>query len=45
MLAKSTDDYGLAVTDPSLLKVANTPNNQFLLPSELRAIKRVLQYG
>jgi serine/threonine protein kinase len=37
MLAKSTD-YGLAVTDPSLLRVANTPDTQFLLQAELRAI-------
>jgi serine/threonine protein kinase len=39
MLAKSTDDYGLTVTDPSLLRVANTPNTQFLLQAELRAIQ------
>jgi serine/threonine protein kinase len=44
MLAKSTDDYGLAVTDPSLLRVANTPNTQFLLQAELRAIQNGLQY-
>jgi hypothetical protein len=44
MLAKSTDDYGLTVTDPSLLRVANTPNTQFLLQAELRAIKMGLQY-
>jgi hypothetical protein len=43
MLAKSTD-YGLAVTDPSLLRVANTPNTQFLLQAELRAIQNGLQY-
>jgi hypothetical protein len=45
MLAKSTDDYGLRVTDPSLLRVANTPNTQFLLQAELRAIQNGLQYG
>jgi hypothetical protein len=45
MLAKSTDDYGLTVTDPSLLRVANTPNTQFLLQAELRAIQSGLQYG
>jgi hypothetical protein len=38
MLAKSTD-YGLTVTDPSLIRVANTPNTQFLLQAELRAIQ------
>jgi hypothetical protein len=37
MLAKSTD-YGLTVTDESLLRVANTPNTKFLLQAELRAI-------
>jgi hypothetical protein len=44
MLAKSTDDYGFAVTDDSLLRVANTPNTQFLLQAELRAIHQGLQY-
>jgi hypothetical protein len=44
MLAKSTDDYGLFVTDPSLIRVANTPNTQFLLQAELRAIQSGLQY-
>jgi hypothetical protein len=44
MLAKSTDDYGFAVTDESLLRVANTPNTQFLLQAELRAIHQGLQY-
>jgi hypothetical protein len=43
-LAKSTD-YGLFVTDPSLIRVANTPNTQFLLQAELRAIQNGLQYG
>jgi hypothetical protein len=43
MLAKSTD-YGLAVTDPSLIRVANSPNTQFLLQAELRAIQNGLQY-
>jgi hypothetical protein len=43
-LLKSTD-YGLFVTDPSLIKVANTPNTQFLLQAELRAIKNGLKYG
>jgi len=43
MIAKSTD-YGLAVTDPSLLRVANTPNTQFLLQAELRAIQAGLDY-
>jgi hypothetical protein len=44
-LAKSTDDYGFAVTDELLLRVANTPNNtQFLLQAELRAIHQGLQY-
>jgi hypothetical protein len=44
MLAKSTDDYGFAVTDELLLRVANTPNTQFLLQAELRAIHQGLQY-
>jgi hypothetical protein len=44
MLAKSTDDYGFAVTDESLLRVANTPNTQFLLQAELRAIQQGLQF-
>jgi hypothetical protein len=43
MLAKSTD-HGLTVTDPSLLRVANIPNTQFLLQAELRAIQNGLQY-
>jgi hypothetical protein len=43
MFAKSTD-YGLFVTDPSLLRVANTPNTQFLLQAELRAIQNGFQY-
>ena len=38
MLSKSSE-YGLAVTDPSLLRVANTPNTQFLQQAELRAIQ------
>jgi hypothetical protein len=42
-LAKSTD-YGLTVTDPSLIRVANTPNTQFLLQAELRAIQNGSQY-
>ena len=37
-LAKLTD-YGLTVSDLSLIKVANTPNTQFLLQAELRAIQ------
>jgi serine/threonine protein kinase len=37
-LAKSTD-YELTVTDLSLIRVANTPNTQFLLQAELRAIQ------
>jgi hypothetical protein len=37
-LAKSTD-FGLTVTDPSLIRVANTPNTQFLLQPELKAIQ------
>ena len=44
MLAKSTDDYGLPLTDQSLLRVANTPNTQFLLQAELRAIHQGLEY-
>jgi hypothetical protein len=44
ILAKSTDDYGLTVTNPSLLRVANTPNTQFLLQAELRTIKIGLKY-
>ena len=44
MLAKSTDDYGMPLTDQSLLRVANTPNTQSLLQAELRAIHQGLQY-
>ena len=33
------------MTDPSLIRVANTPNTQFLLQAELRAIQNGLQYG
>ena len=43
MLAKSTDDYGLAVTDQSLIRVAITPHT-FLLQAELRAINSGLEY-
>jgi hypothetical protein len=32
------------VTDPTLLRVANTPNTQSLLQGELRAIQNDLQY-
>lgn len=41
--AKSTD-YGLPLIDLSLLKVANTPETEFLLQSEIRAIKAGLKY-
>jgi hypothetical protein len=44
-LAKSTDNYGLPLINLSVLKVANTPNTQFLLQAELRAIQNGLQYG
>jgi hypothetical protein len=44
MLAKSTDDYGLTLTDEFLLRVANTPNTQFLLQAELRAIHQRLKF-
>jgi hypothetical protein len=43
MLAKSTD-YGLPVSDLSLIRVTNTPNTQFLLQAELRAIQMGLKY-
>ena len=43
MLAKSTD-YGLPLIDPSLLRVANTPDTEFLLQAELKAIQAGLQY-
>ena len=43
MLAKSTDDYGFAVTDESLIRVAKTPYT-FLLQAELRAINSGLEY-
>ncbi len=33
------------MTDASLLRVANTPNTQFLLQPELRAIQQGLQYS
>jgi hypothetical protein len=41
MLAKTTD-YGLPLTDQSLLRVSIT--NKFLLQAELRAIHQGLQY-
>jgi hypothetical protein len=44
MLAKSTDDYGLPITDPSILRVANTPETKFLIQAELRAIQQGLKY-
>jgi hypothetical protein len=40
-LAKSID-FGLEVTDASLLRVAKTPDTQFLLQSELRVIQQGL---
>jgi hypothetical protein len=43
MLSKSTD-YGLPLIDRSLLRVANTPETEFLLQAELRAIQAGLQY-
>jgi len=43
MLAKKTD-YGLKVSDYSVLKVSNTPTTQFLLQAELRAIQQGLMY-
>ncbi len=33
------------MTDPSLLRVANTPNTQFLLQPELSAIQQGLEYS
>lgn len=42
-LAKSPD-YGLPLIDPSLLRVANTPDTEFLLQAELKAIKEGHQY-
>ncbi len=43
MLSKWTD-YGLTVSDESLIRVANTPETQFLLQAELRAIQQGLKY-
>jgi hypothetical protein len=43
MLAKSTD-YGLTMTDPSVLRVANTPETKFLIQAELKAILQGLKY-
>ena len=43
MLSKSTD-YGLPLIDLSLLRVANTPDTEFLLQAELKAIQAGLQY-
>ena len=43
MFGKSTD-YGLPLIDPSLLRVACTPETEFLLQAELRAIKNRLQF-
>lgn len=39
MLAKSTDDYGLT-TNSSVLQVANTPETEFLIQAELRALQK-----
>jgi hypothetical protein len=44
LLAKSTDDYGMTLSNPSVLKVANTPDSQFLIQAELRAIQKGLKY-
>ncbi len=43
MLAKSTD-YGLPLIDRSLLRVACSPDTEFLLQAELRAIQNWLQF-
>ncbi len=43
MLSKSTD-YRLPLIDHSLLRVANTPDTEFLLQAELKAIQAGLQY-
>ena len=43
MLAKSVD-YGLPMIDSSLLRVANTPDTEFLVQAELRAIQSGLEY-
>jgi lipopolysaccharide biosynthesis protein len=42
-LAKSTD-YGISMIDMSLLRVANTPNTQFLAQAELMAIMQGFHY-
>ena len=42
-LAKSCD-YGLAMIDKSLLRVANTDDTEFLVQAELNAIKQGLKY-
>ena len=42
-LAKGCD-YGLAMIDKSLLRVANTEDTEFLVQAELNAIKQGLQY-
>jgi hypothetical protein len=44
MLAKSPDNYGFPLIDLSLLRVANTPETEFLLQPELKAILAGLQY-
>jgi serine/threonine protein kinase len=44
MLAKSSDDNGIPITDPSIFRVANTRKTKSLMQSELRAIKSGLQY-
>lgn len=43
MTAQMTD-YVLPMIDKSLLRVANTPNNEFLEQAELKAIKEGLKY-
>ena len=37
-------DYGLAMIDKSLLRVANTEDTEFLVQAELNAIKQGLQF-
>jgi hypothetical protein len=38
MLANQTDDYGFKMTKSTVLRIANTPETEFLLQAELRAI-------
>jgi hypothetical protein len=43
MLSKFAD-YGLPMIESSILRIANSPDTEFLLQAEIKAIKTGLQY-